>query len=166
MTVMGTLDYRDKEILQLMLAEMANREIADRLQIPLSTVQRRTCRLFEKSIVKSRVGLDYEKLSLRRVLLHVYMGDGDIQVSAKKVASIKGMQTTCIRIGNSDVLGFFVFQDAAQLLNIMNQAKKTEGVDHVVWSEEVFALHAPERSMESIFASSPAIAESKNVVNS
>ena len=60
---------------------------------------------------------------------------------------------------------FFVFKDAGQLLDIMNQAKKTEGVDRVVWSEEVFAMHATEKSMDSIFTS-PFMAESKNIMSS
>lgn len=164
-SLLDTLGYRDREILQLLLAGMSNGAIANRLQILLSTVQRRSRKLFERGIAKSRIELDYEKLGLRRGLLHVYMRDGDVQVLAKKVASIRGMQTTSIHIGNSDVLGFFVFKDAGQLLDIMNQAKKTEGVDRVVWSEEVFAMHATEKSMDSIFTS-PFMAESKNIMSS
>jgi DNA-binding Lrp family transcriptional regulator len=161
-SILGSLDYRDKDILQLLLVGMSNRAIANRLHIPMSTVQRRTRRLFEKGIVKSRIELDYEKLGLRRGLLHVYLRDGDIHNLAKKVSMIKGVQTTSIHVGNSDVLGFFVFKDAGQLLDIMNQAKKTEGVDRVVWSEEVFAVHATERSMDSIFAP---VVENKNMAN-
>jgi DNA-binding NarL/FixJ family response regulator len=83
-SVLDSLDYRDKEILQLLLVGMSNRTIANRLHIPMSTVQRRTRRLFEKGIVKSRIELDYEKLDLRRGLLHVYLRDGDIYSLAKK----------------------------------------------------------------------------------
>lgn len=162
---LDTLDYRDKEILQLLLAGMPNRAIANRLQIPLSTVQRRARRLFDRGIVNSRIELNYEKLGLRRGLLHVYMRDGDIQALAKKVATIKGVQTTSIHIGNSDVLGFFVFKDAGQLLDIMNQSKKIEGVDRVVWSEEVFILHATEKSLDSVFTP-VSVAESQNVMSS
>jgi DNA-binding Lrp family transcriptional regulator len=106
----------------------------------MSTVQRRTRKLFEKGIVRSRIELDYQKLGLRKGLLHVYLKEGHINSIAEKVSHIKGIQSATIHIGNSDIVGVFVFKDAAQLLEIMNYAKKIEGVDRVVWSEEVFTL--------------------------
>ncbi|MGI0019546.1 MAG: LuxR C-terminal-related transcriptional regulator, partial [Nitrososphaera sp.] len=54
-SMLDTLDYRDKEILQLLLAGMSNRAIANRLQIPLSTIQRRTRAIFEKELLISKV---------------------------------------------------------------------------------------------------------------
>jgi Lrp/AsnC family transcriptional regulator, regulator for asnA, asnC and gidA len=130
-------DGRDREILGLMLSGFDNREIASKLKIPMSTVQRRTRRLFEKGIIKNKIELDYKKLGFRKGLLHVYLNDGNVHAAAEMVSKIEGILTTSIHIGNSDVVGLFVFKEADHLLVIMSEAKKIEGVDRVVWSEEV-----------------------------
>jgi Lrp/AsnC family transcriptional regulator, regulator for asnA, asnC and gidA len=133
-------DDKDKEILGLMLSGFNNREIASKLKIPMSTVQRRTRRLFEKGIIKNKTELDYKKLGFRKGLLHVYLNDGNVHAAAEMVSKIKGILATSIHIGNSDVLGFFVFKEADHLLTIMSEAKKIEGVERVVWSEEVASM--------------------------
>lgn len=132
-----SFDDRDREILGLMLSGFNNREIASRLKIPMSTVQRRTRKLFEKGIIKNKIELDYKKLGFRSGLLHVYLNDGNMHAAAEQVSKIRGILTTSIHIGNSDVVGLFVFKEADHLLDIMSEAKKIEGVERVVWSEEV-----------------------------
>jgi DNA-binding Lrp family transcriptional regulator len=131
------LDRRDRQILDLLLSGSDNRDIASRLKIPMSTVQRRTRKLFADEIVKNRVELNYRKLGFRSGLLHVYLKNGNIDDVARQVSVIKGIQSTTIHIGNSDVVGLFVFKETPQLLDIMSETKKIEGVDRVVWSEEV-----------------------------
>jgi DNA-binding Lrp family transcriptional regulator len=131
------LDARDREILGLLLADYGNREIASKLKIPMSTVQRRTRQLFTDGIVKNRIELNYKKLGFRSGLLHVYLKNGNINGIAEQVSRIKGIQSTTIHIGNSDVVGLFVFKETPHLLEIMSETKKIEGVDRVVWSEEV-----------------------------
>jgi DNA-binding Lrp family transcriptional regulator len=135
--VSNNLDHRDLEILGLMLSGFNNREIANKLKIPMSTVQRRTRRLFEKGIIKNKTELDYKKLGFRRGLLHVYLNDGNVHTAAEMVSKIKGILTTSIHIGNSDVVGLFVFKETDHLLDIMSEAKKIDGMERVVWSEEV-----------------------------
>ncbi|SRR5579884_425218 len=135
-----SFDKRDRAILGLMLSGLSNREIASRLKIPLSTVQRRTRKLFENGIIKNKISLDYKKLGFRSGILHIYLSDGNIHSAAEQISKIKGMLSTSIHIGNSDVVGFFVFKQADQLLDIMSEAKKIEGVERVVWSEEVFTI--------------------------
>ena len=50
------------------------------------------------------------------------------------------MQSTSIHIGNSDIVGLFVFKETQQLLDIITECKKIEGVERVVWSEEVMSI--------------------------
>lgn len=69
--------------------------------------------------------------------MHVYLKNGNIDDVARRVSEIKGIQSATIHIGNSDVVGQFVFKETPQLLDIMSETKKIEGVDRVVWSEEV-----------------------------
>jgi DNA-binding Lrp family transcriptional regulator len=134
------LDERDQEILDLLLSGKGNRAIATKLKIPMSTVQRRTRKLFERNVVKIRYELNHKKLGFRKGLLHVYLKDGNIQGIANQVAKIYGMQSTSIHIGNSDIVGLFVFKETQHLLDIMSECKKIVGVDRVVWSEEVMGV--------------------------
>lgn len=136
----GTLDARDRQILVLLLAGEDNKGIAAKLHIPMSTVQRRTRRLFEAEIVENRVVLNFKRLGYRSGLLHLYLKNGNMQEIAKRVAAIRGVQSTSIHVGNSDVVSVFVFKETQQLLDVMSETKKIEGVDRVVWSEEVLDI--------------------------
>ena len=131
------LDEKDKEILQLLLIGNSNRSIATKLKIPLSTVQRRTRKLFQRDILRTKYELNYNKLGLRRGLLHVYLKNGNIQAIANRLLKIPGVKSTSIHIGNSDIVGLFVFQQTQDLLNIISECKKIDGIERVVWSEEV-----------------------------
>jgi hypothetical protein len=66
--------------------------------------------------------------------------DGNIQGIADQISKVKGMQSTSIHIGNSDIVGLFVFQETQHLLDILSDCKKIEGVERVVWSEEVMKV--------------------------
>jgi len=137
------LDERDREILRMLISNKSNREIATKLKIPMSTVQRRTRRLFEKGIVRMKYELNHRKLGFRKGLLHVYLKDGNIQGIAEEISKIRGMESTSIHIGNSDIVGLFIFSEAQHLLEIMSECKKIEGVDRVLWSEEVMNVSEP-----------------------
>ena len=145
------LDARGLEILRLVLSGRTNREIAIKLKIPMSTIQRRTRYLFQTGLVRYAVELDHRRMGLRKGLLHVYVRDGDVNHLADRIAGIRGIRSVSIHIGNSDVVGSFIFKDAGQLLDVINQAKKFEGVDRVLWSEEVFSL--PQTDEDTILES-------------
>jgi len=137
---MGSLDERDQKIMSLLLSGKSNRAIATTLKIPMSTVQRRTRKLFEQDIVRLRCELNHKRLGFRKGLLHVYLKDGNIQGIADKISKIYGIQSTFIHIGNSDIVGLFIFRETQQLLDILSECKKIIGVDRVVWSEEVLEV--------------------------
>jgi DNA-binding Lrp family transcriptional regulator len=134
------LDSRDQEILRLLLLGEKNRKIATKLKIPMSTVQRRTRKLLHSGTVRIKYELNYKRLGFRTGLLHVYLKDGNIQGIADAISKIKGMQSTSVHIGNSDIVGLFVFQETQHLLDILSNCKKIEGVERVVWSEEVMRV--------------------------
>lgn len=137
------LDTRDREILWLMLAGKGNKAIATKLRIPMSTVQRRTRKLLERDIIRVKYELNYKKLGFRTGMLHVYLKDGNMQAIADRISKVAGMQSTSIHIGNSDIVGLFVFRETQHLLDIISDCKKIEGVERVVWSEEVLTIDHP-----------------------
>ena len=131
------LDERDQAILNLLVTGRSNSEIAARLKIPVSTVQRRTRKLFERDLVRINYQLNYEKLGWRKGLLHIYLKNGDATSIANQVAKIQGVQSTAVHIGNSDIVASFLFNETPQLLGILTRCKELSGVERVVWSEEV-----------------------------
>ena len=96
--------------------------------------------MLKSDTVRIRYELNYDKLGFRKGLLHVYLKNGNIQGIADQIAKIGGMQSTSVHIGNSDIVGLFVFEETQHLLDILSNCKKIEGVDRVVWSEEVMKV--------------------------
>jgi Lrp/AsnC family transcriptional regulator, regulator for asnA, asnC and gidA len=115
-----------------------NKQISSQLSIPLSTIQRRVRTLLTKEIITPRVQLNYEKLGLKTGLLHIYLKNGDIDQTAKKVYEIDGITSFEIHIGNSDILANVVYKEGKKLLNIITTIKKIEAVERIVWSERIY----------------------------
>jgi DNA-binding Lrp family transcriptional regulator len=145
---LAALDERDNEILRLLLLNLGNREIAQKLKMPISTVQRRTRKLFQSGIIRNIVELNYREAGLRTGLLHIYLRDGNAYDVADRIKDTEGIRSVSIHIGNSDIICNFTFKDPNQLLNAMNVAKSIEGVEKVVWSEEVYVF--PNHSVQRI----------------
>ena len=84
-------------------------------------------------------------LGLKKGLLHVYLDDGDIFASAESLSKLQGVQSAGVHIGNSDVVLEFLFRDSSEVLNLVSIVKKSEGVERVVWSEQVHVVRPPFR---------------------
>jgi DNA-binding Lrp family transcriptional regulator len=130
----------DLRIIKLLVAGHDNQQIANETKIPLSTVQRNTKILFEKGYVISRNEINHKQLGLRRGLIHIYLEHGDIRQIAAKVTTMDSIQTVSLHAGNSDIIGVFMYNKTEQVLGLIDEIKKTEGVSSVVWSEEVYTF--------------------------
>jgi hypothetical protein len=83
---------------------------------------------------------NYKQLGLKKGMIHVYMADGNMRSVAEKVSKMDGITSVAIHIGNSDVVADFIYNDSEQIVDIQSAIKKLEGVNRVVWSEEVFVV--------------------------
>ena len=137
------IDDTDKKIIELLLSNHDNSTIAKKLKIPLSTIQRRTRKLFEKELVSTKVELNYEKLGYKRGLLHVYLQKGLMQQIGELIVKKRGMLSVSVHVGNSDLVALFVYRDSKDLIETMSEIKEIEGVDRVLWSEEVYFITPP-----------------------
>ena len=137
------IDEIDKKIIELLISNYNNASISKKLRIPLSTIQRRTRKLFEKEIVSAKVELNYEKLGYKRGLLHIYLDKGKMENIGKTVVEKKGMLSVSVHVGNSDLVALFVYRDSKDLIETMGEIKEIEGVDRVLWSEEVYFITSP-----------------------
>jgi Lrp/AsnC family transcriptional regulator, regulator for asnA, asnC and gidA len=125
-----------------------NKEISSQLSIPLSTIQRRVRTLLTKGIVTPRVQLNYEKLGFKTGLLHIYLKNGDIEKTAKKVYDLDGITSFEIHIGNSDILANVVYKEGKELLDIIIAIKKFAEVERIVWSERIYQSPSKEIRVE------------------
>ena len=136
------LDALDMKLLELLLSGNSNSQIAVKLKKPLSTIQRRTRRLLQAGFVDITYELNYKKFGYKKGLLHVYLRDGNASEIGQQIMQIDNILKVTIHIGNSDVVAEYACVDAQQLLTLMAKVKELDGVEKVVWSEEVYSLPA------------------------
>jgi Lrp/AsnC family transcriptional regulator, regulator for asnA, asnC and gidA len=132
------VDTLDVKIMSLMIVGLANKEIATRLKIPLSTIQRRTRKLVESGIISMRAEINLQMMGVKKGNIHVYLHDGNIDQIARKIGTINMIDSVEVHIGNSDLIANVLYTDSKQLLQTISDIKKIEGVEKIVWSEEVY----------------------------
>jgi DNA-binding Lrp family transcriptional regulator len=134
------IDDLDLKILGLLATGSDNKLISTKMMIPLSTIQRRTRKLFEKELIASKFELNYNRLGLKRGLIHIYLSNGCIDRIGQQVANKKGITWVSVHVGNSDLVCTYVCQSSDDLVRILSEVRSIEGVNRVVWSEEVYNI--------------------------
>jgi len=138
----GQVDDLDIKIIHLMMRGNNNKQIATQIKVPLSTVQRRTKRLIAEQAVLTKTELNYEMFGFKKGLLHIYITNGDIEKIIKDISKLKGIISIEVHIGNSDILGNVIYKDAVELFDLITEAKKMDGVERIVWSEQDYSVPA------------------------
>jgi DNA-binding Lrp family transcriptional regulator len=133
-----------------MTSGLENKAISEELRIPLSTIQRRTRILLRSAYISQIFQPNYRKLGLKKGLLHVYLRTGNIKQVAEDLLSNEGIMSSAIHVGNSDVVGEFVYEDSEQLVDLISKVKNLENIERVVWSEEVYLLPGKKDSITSV----------------
>lgn len=143
----GVVDF---QIITLLTSGLENKDISKILNIPLSTIQRRTRNIIQNKLVEGSLQPNYKLLGINRGLFHVYLGNGEMKEVANELVKIDGILSAAIHVGNSDVTGDFVYENSEQLMDTFGKIKHLKGVDHVVWSQEVYNIPAkPEHITKS-----------------
>jgi hypothetical protein len=134
------LDNTDFKIISLLVLGYDNKKISSTLKIPLSTIQRRTRRILLSGMIKLEYTPSFKKLGIKKGLLHTYLSNGQLRNTAEKESEMDGILSTTIHVGNSDIVSEFIYENSEDLVDIVAEIKQIEGVERVVWSEEVFKL--------------------------
>ena len=145
------LDKTDFRIVSLLVLGYDNKKISSTLKIPLSTIQRRTRRILQSGIVTLEYQPNFKLLGLKKGLLHTYLRDGQLKKTAEKISKMDGILSVTIHVGNSDVVSEFVYDNSEELVDIVAAIKQIEGVERVVWSEEVFKLPTQKENIMKSF---------------
>lgn len=138
--IQSQMDKTDFRIVSLLVIGYDNKKISSTLKIPLSTIQRRTRRILFSEIVKLEYIPNFKMLGIKKGLLHTYLRDGQLRKTAEKISEMEGILSVTIHVGNSDVVSEFVYENSEDLVDIIAQIKQIQGVQQVVWSEEVSKL--------------------------
>jgi DNA-binding Lrp family transcriptional regulator len=134
------IDSLDMKIISLMITGLANKQISTRLKVPLSTIQRRTRRLVQWGVVTMKAEVNLELMGYKKGLIHVCIGHGNIDQIARTISTMDLIESIEIHIGNFDMIGNIIYNDSNQLLQTISDIKKLEGVEKIIWSEEVYNL--------------------------
>lgn len=138
--IQSQMDKTDFRIISLLVLGYDNKKISSTLKIPLSTIQRRTRRILLSEIVKLEYIPNFKMLGIKKGLLHTYLRDGQLRKTAEKISEMEGILSVTIHVGNSDVVSEFVYENSEDLVDIIAQIKQIQGIQQVVWSEEVSKL--------------------------
>src|SRR5215211_4434425 len=149
--VFTQLDKTDFRIVSLLVLDYDNKKISSTLKIPLSTIQRRTRRILQSGMVTLEYQPNFKLLGLKKGLLHTYLEDGQLRKTGEKISKMDGILSVTIHVGNSDVVSEFVYDNSEELVDIIAAIKQIEGVDRVVWSEEVFKIHTTKENVMKSF---------------
>ena len=133
-------DEIDVRIMDLLILGCNNKEIATQMKIPLSTIQRRVRNLIHSQSIIVKSDINYEKFGFKTGLLHIYLGDGDINETAEKISEIEGIESVEIHIGNSDIIANVLYKHSKELLHLISLVKKTGKVEKIVWSEMIYKI--------------------------
>jgi DNA-binding Lrp family transcriptional regulator len=135
------IDKIDAQIIKLLIGgDHSNIVISSKLNIPLSTIQRRTNSIMKKNLVIPTMRLNHAKFGYHTGLIHIYISDGKIKETANNVLGLDGVTSVEIHIGNSDILADFAYKDSRDLLDIMIKIKQMDGIERTLWSERLSKL--------------------------
>ena len=131
----------DKEMLQTLISSngrISSLALSRKLDVPLTTVQRRRKRL-ESEFLEFAYSLKLDKLGWRRADLLVSTHKGMTTAVGKELLSHSGVTSVCRAIGEHtiDLHAEVVFKNNAELLNLIEWIKSFEGVKDVIWTEPV-----------------------------
>jgi len=138
-------------MIALLVTGHDNKQISELLKIPLSTVQRHTRKIMLSGIVHTKIEPNFLRLGIKKGLLHVYLSNGDIKEIATKISKMDGILSCSVHVGNSDVVGEFVYEDSEQLVDTISNIRHLEGVSNVLWSEEIYSVPATAENILSSF---------------
>ncbi|MGE0388732.1 MAG: winged helix-turn-helix transcriptional regulator [Candidatus Nitrosocosmicus sp.] len=134
--------------------DIKSSEIAAKLKIPLSTIQRRRSNLEKNSILKKNYTLDFKKLGLRISEISVATRNGESQnvMNVFYNKHKKNIVNMALRIGNPDTnISFRVaYSDSIELFSLLEEIKEMEMVSMVEWSEYITEKNNKEISFSDL----------------
>ena len=122
-------------------ADVGSSDIAKKIKIPLSTVQRRRRNLEKMSIIRKNYELDLGIFGLRMAEIYLEIENGETQRVVSQLKSQKENQivNTFLRVGDPQINAsvVVVYKTSEQLFTIIESMKKNPNISRVSWSEYI-----------------------------
>jgi DNA-binding Lrp family transcriptional regulator len=154
----NTINFKDgvdKINLKIIKALMENpniksSELSEKLQVPLSTIQRRRAVLEKTGVVKKEYILDLRKFGLRiaEILIDIEKGNHDKLLEDIKVKFNKNIISISRKIGDPGInIGIkIVYSESIQLFEVLEELRKNSMVKKFDWFESITEEKAKEIS--------------------
>lgn len=152
------LDAINLKIIEELLnnGEIKSSEIASKLKIPLSTIQRRRATLEKLAILKKNYSLDMTKLGLRVAEISISTKKGNSRKILDDIYNRhrKYITDMSLRVGNPDTNISFrmAYMDSGRLFNLLEEIKGNQMVDKVDWSEYITEKKNNQISFSDLFS--------------
>jgi DNA-binding Lrp family transcriptional regulator len=134
----------DREILKIILAPhngkiISSKEIAKRLSVPATTVQRHRRKLEDEEILTASYCLNVKRFGLRHVDFLVSTQNGKTMLVIKKLEKMKEVVSVTRSIGQPtiDLQVETILMDNEEILNMLETIKGMDGVRDAIWSESI-----------------------------
>ena len=153
------LDNINLKIIEELLnnGDIKSSEIATKLAIPLSTIQRRRSMLEKYSVLEKTYTLDPKKLGLRISEISINTKKGNSHEVMKEIykSHRRNIVDMSLRIGNPDTNISFriVYKNSVFLFNLLEEIKENEMVNGVSWSEYISEKKNNQSSFVDLFSS-------------
>jgi DNA-binding Lrp family transcriptional regulator len=139
------LSNSDKKMIECLLTTdgfVTSKDLSKKLNIPLSTIQRRRKRL-EAIFIQRQYTLRMEKMGYRTATLFISTSKRSYNMVGKEILEGSDMVTFVFAtIGQSgmDLKVEVVFKTSQDLMSLIDEIKSLEGVRSVFWSESVMMI--------------------------
>ena len=153
------LDNINLKIIEELLnnGDIKSSEIATKLAIPLSTIQRRRSMLEKYSVLEKTYTLDPKKLGLRISEISINTKKGNSHEVMKEIykSHRRNIVDMSLRIGNPDTNISFriVYKNSVFLFNLLEEIKENDMVNGVSWSEYISEKKNDQSSFVDLFSS-------------
>jgi len=135
------LDKINVEILRNIIKnpDIKSSDISKKIDIPLSTIQRRRSRLETSTILRKNYTIDYHRLGLRIADLLIKVSKGDIETIVGDIVKqhSKRILEVTIRIGqpNINLMVRVAYKDNDEIYEIMRTVNTIKNLECIQWSE-------------------------------
>lgn len=135
------LDRINIEILRNIIKnpDIKSSEISEKIDIPLSTIQRRRSRIETSAVLKKSFEIDFHKLGLRVADLLIKISKGDIETIVSDIVKqhSKSILEVTVRLGQPDInlVVRIAYEDNDEVYGIMRTFNTIEHIDSIQWSE-------------------------------
>jgi DNA-binding Lrp family transcriptional regulator len=136
-------DNINLKILELIMInpDIKSSDIAKKISIPLSTVQRRRARIENSTMLQKKFEIDTKKIGLRTADMLIRVTKGQIESVANQIAKLhsKSILEMSLRIGQLDfnLVVKVVYKDSDEIYEIIKTVNTIDYVESVQWSEIV-----------------------------